>query len=165
MSGHSSLSSIHPPFLAAALGQSECFDQQYTNNAVDLRSLHVIQRIAVVAPLSAFHVHFGISDEHDDVVKRENSAPLIVHSSVSSAHVDWHPVNVLAKKIAIESLFQDAMAVSPVIILTACPYRSFPFIHSITPRGLQTPVPSTWTPNRSQWTPTAWGSCRCTRTS
>ncbi|KAI6237780.1 hypothetical protein M3Y95_00301000 [Aphelenchoides besseyi] len=112
--------------IADEYAQNECFDQQYTNNAVDLRSLHVVQRIAVVAPISAFYVHFGISDEHDDVVKRENNAPLVVHSSVSSTRVDWHTVNVLTKKIRISPLFENSEAISPIIIITACPYHTRP---------------------------------------
>lgn len=48
----------------------ECFDQQYTNHVVDLRTLHVIQKIAVIAPLGAFHVALptvgSTADDHGD---------------------------------------------------------------------------------------------------
>lgn len=89
----------------------------------DFRSLHLVQRIAIVAPLSGFHVRYSISDEHEDTVKRENGEALVVHSSISSANVEWHQMaGVLAQRISIVSLFSDQDAVSPIIIVTACPY-------------------------------------------
>lgn len=107
--------------------QTECFDQQYTNSVVDLRSLHLVQRIAIVAPLSGFQIRYSIGDEHEDTIKRENGEPLIVHSSISSSNVEWHQIGgILAQKINVVSLFNDQDSVSPIIVLTACPYRTRP---------------------------------------
>ncbi|CAD5226086.1 unnamed protein product [Bursaphelenchus xylophilus] len=105
---------------------SECFDQQYSNHIADFRALHTIQRIAVVAPLSAFYVHVEITDGAEQVVKRENGEPLIVYSSISSASIDWQSLNVLARAVRVVSVFDDKDDISPVIIVTACPYRTRP---------------------------------------
>lgn len=86
-----------------------------------------MQRIAIVAPLSGFHVRFSIGDEHEDTIKRENGEPLVVHSSISSANVEWHQIpGILAQRISVVSLFNDQEQVSPIIVLTACPYRTRP---------------------------------------
>ena len=133
-------------------GSGECFDQQFGGSVADLRSLHTVTRVAVVVPVAAaFYVHAALSDEDADEarlaasgataamtrsaehVRRENGAPLLVHASISSASIEWHAVDLLARRIAIRPLFEssvgaaddEASAISPLLIVTACAYRRF----------------------------------------
>uniref|UniRef100_A0A915D8B5 Uncharacterized protein n=1 Tax=Ditylenchus dipsaci TaxID=166011 RepID=A0A915D8B5_9BILA len=113
----------------------DCFDQQYTNHIADLRTLHVIQRIAVVAPLGAFYVQTAEDESalyntqaNQPLVRRQNGETLVIYSSISSANLEWQNVNLLTSAVKIVSVFEsDAQEeISPVIVITACPYRFQP---------------------------------------
>lgn len=44
------------------LDGQDCFDQQYSNSIANLQNLHIIQKIAVIAPLGAFYFQTSIDD-------------------------------------------------------------------------------------------------------
>ncbi|KAI1708370.1 laminin G domain-containing protein [Ditylenchus destructor] len=136
-------------FLFWKCDAQECFDQQYSNNVADLRTLHLIQRIAVIAPLGAFYIQTSNSGESDEAysqefgklhyVKSPNGETLVVYSSISSSHLEWQTVNLLTTGIRVVSVFEnDVQEVSPVIVITACPYKYQPIYLDAQPFAVDT---------------------------
>lgn len=56
-----------------------CEEQSFTALSADLGSLRIIQRIAILAPLSLFYVYIKVSDDHSEKIqlRTPNGSPLV----------------------------------------------------------------------------------------
>jgi len=125
-------------WIANICDSQDCFEQQYANYEADLGSVHTIQRISIIAPLTAFYLSFRISDDHESHLYKENGQRQVIYSSLSSNNLEWHQLNLLAKAVRIVPILDGAQGVSPVIILTACKYSSRPLYFDAEPFSVDT---------------------------
>uniref|UniRef100_A0A1I8EF72 Uncharacterized protein n=1 Tax=Wuchereria bancrofti TaxID=6293 RepID=A0A1I8EF72_WUCBA len=99
-----------------------CGEQSFSASSADLGFLHIIQRIAILAPLSLFYVYIDISDDHTAKIqlRTPNGSPLILYSSLSATASEWQTLDVLTKRIYVVPVYSSDADIIPTVVITAC---------------------------------------------
>lgn len=67
------------------MGGLSCEEQSYSALSVDLGYVHIVQRIAVLAPLSLFYVYVEVTDDHitRNQLRTSDGSPLVNFIKIS----------------------------------------------------------------------------------
>ncbi|VDK80053.1 unnamed protein product [Litomosoides sigmodontis] len=108
------------------LSSVDCEEQSFSALSTDLGSLHIIQRIAILAPLSLFHVCIKVTDDHTEKIqlRTPNGSPLILYSSLSAATFEWETLDVLTKQLYIVPVYNTDANIIPTVVITSCKYST-----------------------------------------
>ncbi|KAL3982786.1 Laminin G domain family protein [Acanthocheilonema viteae] len=103
-----------------------CGEQSFSALSADLDFLHIIQKIAILAPLSLFYVYIEVSDDHTAKIqlRTPNGSPLILYSSLSAAASEWQTLDVLTKRIYIVPVYNSDSDIIPTVVITSCKYST-----------------------------------------
>ncbi|KHN72072.1 Contactin-associated protein like 5-3, partial [Toxocara canis] len=102
----------------------ECEELSFSAWTTDLGTVHTLQRIAIVAPLSIFYVYIEISDDQSSAKQlySPSGSRLVIYSSLLPASVEWQSLDVVAKRISLVSVYPSDAQFTPTVMLTACKY-------------------------------------------
>ncbi|MCP9265849.1 Laminin G domain protein [Dirofilaria immitis] len=103
-----------------------CEEQRFSALSTDLGFLHIIQKIAILAPLSLFYVYIEVTDDHTTKIqlRTSNGSPLILYSSQSATASEWQTLDVLTKRIYIVPVYSSDADIIPTVVITACKYST-----------------------------------------
>ncbi|VDM43767.1 unnamed protein product [Toxocara canis] len=111
----------------------ECEELSFSAWTTDLGTVHTLQRIAIVAPLSIFYVYIEISDDQSSAKQLYSPSgsrlvniyvmtSQVIYSSLLPASVEWQSLDVVAKRISLVSVYPSDAQFTPTVMLTACKY-------------------------------------------
>uniref|UniRef100_A0A9J2P000 EGF-like domain-containing protein n=1 Tax=Ascaris lumbricoides TaxID=6252 RepID=A0A9J2P000_ASCLU len=102
----------------------ECKELSFSAWSTDLGLVHTLQRIAIIAPLSIFYVYIEISDDQSSRKQLHSAggSPLVIYSSLLPTSVEWQSLDVIARRVFVESVYPSDSDFAPTVMLTACKY-------------------------------------------
>ncbi|VDK62533.1 unnamed protein product [Onchocerca ochengi] len=103
-----------------------CGEQSFSALNIDLGFLHIVQRIAILAPLSLFYVYIEVSDDNTARIqlRAPNGSPLILYSSLSATASEWQTLDVLTRRIYVVPVHNSDADIIPTVVITACKYST-----------------------------------------
>ncbi|VDM94904.1 unnamed protein product [Thelazia callipaeda] len=112
--------------LLTTVNGSNCEEQNFSASSIDLGYAHLLQRIAVVAPLSLFHLYIEIGDDHTAPIQLHTSTglPVVLYSSPSAATSEWQVLDVIARKIYVLPVYSSDADIIPSVMITTCKYST-----------------------------------------
>ncbi|VDD97660.1 unnamed protein product [Enterobius vermicularis] len=104
----------------------ECEDHTFNTLNVDLGYVHLVQKVAIIAPFSIYQIQTEITKDQTtrNQLKSLNNSPLVVYSSLDFASAEHVTLNTIARKIFFVPVYKKDLPHSPVVLITVCRYDS-----------------------------------------